>query len=145
LIWERISLKIEGNRQSERQILIQQDMAWWSVRIVSVKDTSRIVQGANVAQSAGALDSLKLMENKIPIFLPEMINCYAYIRLESCRCNPRFSKPKMPQQGPMLASRLDQAINGRCGCESKLFSQSLFAQREGEEVIPSKGFADCGP
>jgi hypothetical protein len=53
-----IILKIEVERQSERNLLIQQDMAWWSVQIVKVMDMSK-VQNANVAQSAGALDLLK--------------------------------------------------------------------------------------
>ena len=69
-----MSLKIEVDHQSERQILIQQDMAWWSARIVRVRDTSRVVQGANVAQSARALVSLKRSQKKIRIF-----NCHAYI------------------------------------------------------------------
>ena len=53
-----VVLKIEVEDQPERRLLIQQDMAWWSVQIVKVMDMSK-VQNANVAQSAGALDSLK--------------------------------------------------------------------------------------
>jgi hypothetical protein len=52
-----VILKIEVEHQSERKLLIQQDMAWWFVQIVRVMDMSR-VQNANVAQSAGALDLL---------------------------------------------------------------------------------------
>jgi hypothetical protein len=79
-------------------------MAWWSARIVIVMDTSRIVQDANVARSAGALGSLKWKENKIRIFPPEMTSYYAYIRLESCRCNYVSQNQKCPSKGPMLAS-----------------------------------------
>jgi len=46
-------LKIEVERQSGRQGLIQQDMAWWSVQIASVLDMSRM-RNANVAQSVEA-------------------------------------------------------------------------------------------
>ena len=53
-----VILKIEVEHQSERRLLIQQDMAWWSVQIVRVMDISK-VQNANVAQSAAALDLLK--------------------------------------------------------------------------------------
>jgi len=53
-----VILKIKVEHQSERRLLIQQDMAWWSVQIVRVMDMSK-VQNANVAQSAGALDLLK--------------------------------------------------------------------------------------
>ncbi len=60
-----MSLKIGGDRQSKRQILIQQDMAWWSVRIVRVMDTSGIGLNANVAQGAGGLASLKPRQKKI--------------------------------------------------------------------------------
>jgi len=56
--WESMSLKIGGDCQSRRQILVQQDMAWYSVRIVRVMDMSGI-QNANVALSVGALDLLK--------------------------------------------------------------------------------------
>jgi hypothetical protein len=52
-----VILIIEVEHQSERKLLIQQDMAWWFVQIVRVMDMSR-VQNANVAQSAGALDLL---------------------------------------------------------------------------------------
>jgi hypothetical protein len=55
---ENVILKIEVEHQSERKVMIQQDMAWWSVQIVRVMDMSK-VQNANVAQSAGALDLLK--------------------------------------------------------------------------------------
>ena len=51
-------LKIEVERQSERQDLIQQDMAWWFVQIARVLDMSRI-RNANVAKSVEALGSLK--------------------------------------------------------------------------------------
>jgi len=53
-----VVLKIEVEDQSERKLLMQQDMAWWSVQIAKVLDMSK-VQNANVAQSAGALDLLK--------------------------------------------------------------------------------------
>jgi hypothetical protein len=53
-----VVLKIEAEHQSERKVLIQQDMAWWSVQIVKVMDMAK-VQNANVAQSVGALDLLK--------------------------------------------------------------------------------------
>ena len=59
-----VVLKIEVEDQSERKLLMQQDMAWWSVQIAKVLDMSK-VQNANVAQSAGALDLLKRNWKKI--------------------------------------------------------------------------------
>ena len=75
-----MSLKIGGKRQSIRQILIQQDMAWWFVRIAKAMDTFTIIQNASFVQSAGALDSLKPGQKKMRIFPLKMIKCQAYVR-----------------------------------------------------------------
>lgn len=78
-----ITLKIEVEPQTETNVLIQQDMGWWSVRIARVMDMSRI-RNVNVAQSVGALGLLKRNQNKMRIHIGKILDCQRVPDGEAC-------------------------------------------------------------